>query len=90
MPAASRPWTPAAGQVQVLSGEGGGEKVVLRMTLPEGQHRTVRMLMARLGFKVHRLRRVGIGPLRLKGLGSGHWRFLTPGEVHGLKKSGSL
>ena len=71
-------------------GGSGGARTILRLTLREGQNREVRRLLARLGFKVHRLRRVGIGGLGLKGLASGHWRFLKNNEVHALKSAVGL
>jgi len=42
-------------------------------------------MLARLGFPVHRLLRVQIGPLRLEPLQSGEWRELLPQEVEALK-----
>ena len=63
---------------------------MLRLTLGEGQNPEVRRLLAYLGFKVHRLRRVGLGTLGLKGLASGHWRFLKNSEVHALKRAVGL
>jgi pseudouridine synthase len=71
-------------------GQAGAERTILRLILREGQNREVRRLLARLGFKVHRLRRVGIGGLNLKGLSSGHWRFLKSSELHGLKSAVGL
>jgi pseudouridine synthase len=62
----------------------------LAVTLTEGQNREVRRLLARLGHPVHRLQRVGIGPLRLKGLQVGQWRRLTAGEMRGLRKAAGL
>jgi 23S rRNA pseudouridine2605 synthase/16S rRNA pseudouridine516 synthase len=67
-----------------------GDRTNLRITLFEGQNREIRDLLARLGLKVRRLQRIGVGPLRLKGLGSGHWRLLTREEVHGLRHAAGL
>jgi 16S rRNA U516 pseudouridylate synthase RsuA-like enzyme len=39
-----------------------------------------------LGMPVKKLARVGIGPLRLKGLAVGDWRELTRDELHALRK----
>ncbi len=52
----------------------------LSLTLREGRNRQIRRLLARLGFKVRRLQRVAIGPIRIKGLGVGQWRMITAAE----------
>lgn len=67
-----------------------GDRTTLLMTLSEGQNREIRRLMARLGHKVRRLKRVAIGPLQLKGLSSGEWRTLRRGEVQMLYKASGL
>jgi pseudouridine synthase len=67
-----------------------GDRTKVLLTLTEGQNREIRRLMARLGFKVRRLQRVAIGPVTLKGLGSGQWRLLTGIEIDRLKKSAGL
>lgn len=63
-----------------------GDRTTLAIRLREGQNREIRRLMARMGVKVRRLKRVGIGPLRLKGLAVGGWRMLTPSELASLRK----
>lgn len=67
-------------------GKAGGERTRLSVTLSEGQNREIRRLLARLGFKVRRLQRVAIGPLRLKGVAPGEWRMLTASETATLKR----
>ncbi|WP_432798823.1 pseudouridine synthase [Poriferisphaera sp. WC338] len=67
-----------------------GDKTTLAITLAEGQNREIRRLLASLGFKVRKLTRVGIGPLRLKGVPTGSWRMLTTQEVAALKKATKL
>ena len=57
-----------------------GDSTVVNVTLGEGQNREIRRMLARLGFRVRRLQRVAIGPVRLKGLASGHWRFIEGAE----------
>ena len=76
--------TPAA--VERIGGSRGRSQpgTVLRVTLREGQNREIRRLLARFDFPVKRLKRVAIGPVGLRGLGSGAWRPLTPEEVRGL------
>lgn len=62
------------------------DRTKIAITLQEGQNREIRRVMARLGFKVHRLQRVAIGPITLKGLPSGEWRLLTGEEIDRLKR----
>ncbi|MCE9590667.1 MAG: rRNA pseudouridine synthase [Planctomycetes bacterium] len=80
---------PSATGVTVMGydqGEGTAERTKLMVTLREGHNREVRTVMFRLGLKVHRLQRVAIGSLMLKGLASGKWRQLTPPEVAKLRE----
>ena len=67
-----------------------GDHTNVQITLLEGQNREIRRLLARLGFKVRRLKRVAIGPIKIKGLASGRWRMLTTTEVSRLKKAAGL
>lgn len=67
-----------------------GDRTTLRVTLLEGQNREIRRLLARLGFKVRKLKRVAIGPLRLKGLAQGEWRMLTSAELRTLQKAAGM
>ena len=64
-----------------------GDRTVLSITLREGQNREIRRMLARLGHKVRRLKRVGIGPLRLKDLPIGASRPLTADEVRRLRRA---
>jgi pseudouridine synthase len=63
------------------------ERTNIAVTLFEGQNREIRRMIAALGHKVRRLRRVAIGPLTLKGLAVGEWRLLSEGEVRSLKRA---
>ena len=63
------------------------EKTRLLITLREGRNREIRRMLARLGYKVKRLKRVGLGPLRLKGVALGQWRALTRVEVASLRQA---
>ena len=67
-----------------------GDRTMLAMTLHEGQNREIRRVLARLGFKVRKLKRVAIGPIQMKTLRSGGWRELTGPEVRKLRKSVGL
>ena len=64
----------------------GNARSRILITLREGRNRQVRRMLARLGHKVRRLTRTKIGPLTLRGLGSGKFRRLTPAEVQALYK----
>lgn len=64
-----------------------GDRTQLAVTLREGQNREIRRMLERLGHKVRRLERVGLGSLRLKGLARRQWRHLTPLEVRELWKA---
>ena len=61
---------------------------LLEIRLTEGRNREIRRILARLGHKVRRLRRVAIGPVTDKGLKIGHFRLLRPAEVAKLRKVG--
>lgn len=67
-----------------------GDRTRLQITLREGQNREIRRLIARLGYNVRRLQRVGIGPIQLKGLAPGAWRLLTGVEIDKLKRAAGL
>jgi 23S rRNA pseudouridine2605 synthase len=60
----------------------------LEMTLEEGRNREIRRLLASIGHKVLRLRRVAIGSLRLAELPIGAHRKLDKHEIEGLWHSG--
>jgi 23S rRNA pseudouridine2605 synthase len=59
----------------------------LEMVLDEGRNREIRRLLARLGHKVERLRRIAIGPVRLGDLPAGAVRPLSRQEVQSLEKA---
>ena len=54
------------------------------IVLNEGRNREIRRLLARVGHKVVRLKRVAVGRLKLADLPLGAWRRLMPQEVQGL------
>lgn len=53
----------------------------LRITLTEGRNRIVRRMCRRIRHDVIKLRRIGVGPLRLGDLKPGEWRKFTPEEM---------
>ena len=63
------------------------DKTVVLLTLREGRNRQVRRMLAAVGYPVRKLERVGMGPVRLKGLPRGGWRELTRDEIHALRRS---
>src|SRR5438132_110541 len=62
-----------------------GESSWLEIVLSEGKNREVRRMLAKLGHKVMRLKRLTIGPVRLGHLGSGKARRLAPRELTALR-----
>lgn len=60
---------------------------ILEIVLDEGRNREVRRLLARIGHKVMRLRRIAVGPLRLGNLAPGEYRPLRAEEVSALKEA---
>ena len=63
----------------------GGNK--LRVVLTQGINRQIRRMFAALGYKVKRLTRTRLGPLKLGRLPRGAWRELTVREVESLRRS---
>lgn len=66
------------------------DRTRLRMELREGRNRQIRRMMAQVGHGVKKLRRVQMGPLKLKGLRPGQWRDLLPEEVKALRKAAGV
>lgn len=66
------------------------DRTMLTMELKEGRNREIRVMMGRLGHNVKKLRRVGIGPLKLRGLQPGQWRELTTTELSSLRRAAGL
>ena len=63
------------------------DRTRLYVELREGRNRQIRRLMDRIGHPVKKLRRVALGPLKLKGLAVGDWRELTPGELGQIRRA---
>jgi 23S rRNA pseudouridine2605 synthase len=64
-----------------------GESTWLQIVLSEGKNREIRRMLARLGHKVMRLRRVALGPVALKDLASGKSRRLRGEELEALRRA---
>lgn len=63
-----------------------GESTWLRIVLSEGKNREIRRMLAKLGHKVLRLRRVAIGSIEIGRLAQGKSRPLKADEVKELKR----
>jgi len=61
------------------------QSTILEIVLAEGRNREIRRLLARLGHKVMRLKRIAIGPVRLGELAKGDYRPLSRDEVRKLR-----
>jgi 23S rRNA pseudouridine2605 synthase len=59
----------------------------LRVVLTQGINRQIRRMFAALGYKVKRLTRTRLGPLKLGRLPRGAWRELTGREVESLRQA---
>jgi pseudouridine synthase len=66
------------------------DRTRLLMELGEGRNRQIRRMMAKLGHAVKKLKRVQMGPLKLKGLQPGQWRELTQRELKELRAAARL
>jgi len=63
---------------------------ILEMVLNEGRNREIRRIMARVGHKVFRLKRIAVGPIRLGKMKPGEARKLTAAEVNALYRVAGL
>ena len=62
------------------------QSAVLEMVLDEGKNREIRRMLARLGHKVHQLKRVAVGGLSIGAILPGQWRQLAWSEVEELRR----
>jgi 23S rRNA pseudouridine2605 synthase len=60
------------------------------LVLREGKNREIRRILARIGHKVVRLKRIAIGRLKLADLPAGAWRRLAPQEVEMLLEEATM
>lgn len=54
------------------------------IVLNEGRNRELRRILARVGHKVLRLKRIAVGPIKLADMPVGSWRRLMPNEIEAL------
>lgn len=64
-----------------------GDSTWLKIVLCEGKNREIRRMLAKLNHKVMRLRRVGIGPIKLDRLPKGKSRKLALAEIESLRRT---
>jgi len=62
--------------------------VHLRVVLAQGINRQIRRMFEAVGYRVKRLVRIRIGPVRLGDLPRGHWRALRKRELESFEKRG--
>jgi 23S rRNA pseudouridine2604 synthase len=62
-------------QIEILNSD------QLKFILKEGRKRQIRRMMELVDLRVTGLKRVRVGPLKLKNLPEGQWRFLSPKEL---------
>jgi len=63
-----------------------GNSTWLRVVLTEGKNREIRRMLAKLGHKVMRLKRIAIGPIRLDKLPKGKARRVSESELTELRE----
>ncbi len=83
----------SAGEVRVLGfkrDEENGDRTSLLVKLNEGPDREVKWVLKRLGYTVRRVKRLAVGPIRIKGIAIRNWRMLTPAEVNQLRRAVGL
>ncbi|RMG04663.1 MAG: rRNA pseudouridine synthase [Planctomycetota bacterium] len=66
------------------------QSTILELELCEGKNREIRRMLARIGHKVMRLKRIAVGPVRLGRLAVGHWRPLSAEEIAALRAAAGL
>ena len=59
----------------------------LKVVLTEGRQNQIKLMFARVGHPVQRIRRTAIGPLRLGRMKVGDLRPLTPAELDALRRA---
>jgi 23S rRNA pseudouridine2605 synthase len=67
-----------------------GESTWLRIVLNEGKNREIRRMLAKLGHKVLRLKRIAIGTVQLGNLKRGKARRLSQPEIASLRRAAAV
>jgi 23S rRNA pseudouridine2605 synthase len=76
----------APARVEVIHAEPKTNTTGLRITIHEGRKRQVRLMCDSVGHPVQSLKRVRIGPLKLRGMRAGEARLLGKQEVDELRR----
>jgi 23S rRNA pseudouridine2605 synthase len=63
------------------------QSTILELVLDEGRNREIRRLLAQVGHKVLKLKRIALGPVRLGDLAPGEYRPLRREEVDALRQA---
>ncbi|PQO42887.1 pseudouridine synthase [Blastopirellula marina] len=71
--------------VSIVAKRKNKQSTSLEIILDEGKNREIRRLMAKIGHKVLRLKRISMGPLRLGEMPEGAYRELKAGEIKALR-----
>jgi 23S rRNA pseudouridine2605 synthase len=83
--AAAAPQPPSPVKLTLVKHD--ADRSLIEITLREGPNRQVADVLARLGCPVKKLRRIAIGPLRLRAVALGSWRELDRSEIVAIKKA---
>lgn len=65
------------------------QSTILEMVLNEGRNREIRRIMAKVGHKVQRLKRIAVGPIRIGKMLPGDARPLSRQEIAALRRAGA-
>lgn len=65
------------------------QSTILEMVLTEGRNREIRRIMAKVGHKVQRLKRIAVGPIRIGKMLPGDARPLSRQEIAALRRAGA-
>ncbi len=74
---------PAQGELRIST----SDRRFCEVTITEGRNRQVRRMFEALGYRVKKLERICLGPLRLGNLAPGKWRYLTSKEIAQLEQA---
>lgn len=63
------------------------ENCFLKITVIEGRYHLLKRMFGKLGYKVLRIKRISVGPIRLEELKPGEWKSLRQEEIRALKEA---
>ncbi len=66
------------------------EPLCYKIKITEGKNRHIRRIFEALNYEIRKLKRIAIGPLKLKNLKVGQWRWLTNNEIYALYKAAGV